>query len=303
MQKRPFVAVTAGILLMLGLESSASPPHARGFFGSITWEMPDDYRFGGLSGIEVSADGLTFFALSDAGGIIAGQFVRDAVGRIISVNAAPVRPLKARGHSMLANGRTDAEGLALAPDGSLYVSFERAARVLHYADPAASATNLPEHPDFARMQNNSSLEALAIDADGTLFTLPERSGGTEKPFPVYRFRDGVWDQTLNVPRSGTFLAVGADIGPDGRFYLLERQFTGIAGFATRLRSFAITETAMTDERLHMQSIRGQHDNLEGVSVWRDAQGRLRATMVSDDNFNFFQSTQIVEYLLDDAGQD
>lgn len=44
----------------------------------------------------------------------------------------------------------------------------------------------------------------------------------------------------------------------------------------------------------MQSELGRHDNLEGLSVWRDAQG-LRLTMVSDDNFMFFQRTEFVEY--------
>jgi hypothetical protein len=40
-----------------------------------------------------------------------------------------------------------------------------------------------------------------------------------------------------------------------------------------------------------------HDNLEGLSVWRDDQGVLHATMISDDNFIFVQQTQIVEYRL------
>lgn len=44
----------------------------------------------------------------------------------------------------------------------------------------------------------------------------------------------------------------------------------------------------------MQSEVGRHDNLEGLSVWQDAQG-VRLTMVSDDNFMFFQRTEFVEY--------
>jgi hypothetical protein len=40
---------------------------------------------------------------------------------------------------------------------------------------------------------------------------------------------------------------------------------------------------------------GQHDNLEGLSVWRDAKGTIRLTMIADDNFYFFQTTEIVEY--------
>jgi hypothetical protein len=43
---------------------------------------------------------------------------------------------------------------------------------------------------------------------------------------------------------------------------------------------------------------GTHDNLEGLDVWADAEG-LRATMISDDNFRFFQRTEIVDYRLPD----
>ncbi len=54
-----------------------------------------------------------------------------------------------------------------------------------------------------------------------------------------------------------------------------------------------------DETLLLETASGTYDNLEGVSVWRDAGGRLRATMISDDNFKFFQRTEIVEYALPD----
>ena len=30
-------------------------------------------------------------------------------------------------------------------------------------------------------------------------------------------------------------------------------------------------------------------------MWRDEAGAIRLTMISDDNFNFFQRTQLVEY--------
>ena len=46
----------------------------------------------------------------------------------------------------------------------------------------------------------------------------------------------------------------------------------------------------------LTTVTGTHDNLEGLTVWKDAAG-LRATMISDDNFRFFQQTQIVDYRL------
>ena len=94
-------------------------------------------------------------------------------------------------------------------------------------------------------------------------------------------------------RCSAFLPVGADVGPDGRFYLLERDFTGV-GFRTRIRSFA---PDFTGERLLLEAANATHDNLEGISVWTDPEGDLRLTLISDDNFRFFQRTEIVEYRL------
>ena len=92
---------------------------------------------------------------------------------------------------------------------------------------------------FGEMQLNSSLESLAAAADGTLYTVPERSGAWDRPFPVWRWREGRgWDQPFALPREGRFLTVDADIGPDGRFYLLERD-VGLLGFRSRLRRFAL----------------------------------------------------------------
>jgi hypothetical protein len=113
--------------------------------------------------------------------------------------------------------------------------------------------------------------------------------------PVYRYRAGKWDQTLTLPRTKGFDPVGADFGPDGRFYLLERGFHGILGFSNRVRSFALGSNAFTDERLEMQSAAGTHDNLEGIAVWQDKHGDIRLTMISDDNFFWAQRSEIVEY--------
>jgi hypothetical protein len=48
-----------------------------------------------------------------------------------------------------------------------------------------------------------------------------------------------------------------------------------------------------------QSPTGFHDNLEGVAIWRDTAGHLRATMVADNNFLPFLSSGLVEYQLPD----
>ena len=258
-----------------------------------------DPLLGGISAIEVAADGLSFAALSDRGAFTTGQFTRDAKGQITAVVAAPVALLLGKGSTALQESRADSEGLAMAADGTAFVSFEGAARVLRYARLDGPAENLPSPPEFDALQDNSALEALAIDAAGTLYTLPERSGSLSNPFPVFRYRAGQWDSRLSIPRLAGFLAVGADFGPDGRFYLLERQFLGLSGFASRLRRFTLGPDGFDAGQTLLETPVGLHDNLEGVAIWRDAAGRLVATLVADDNFNPLLRNEIVEYHLPD----
>ena len=298
MRRRSRLGLAAGLLFALGLEGSATPSPPEAFLGSYLWSMTDP-RFGGFSGIELDAGGSHFTALSDHGAVISGEILRDAGGRITGIRAGNMISLRGKGTAPLMDDRTDSEGLAIAPDGTAYISFEGVARVLRYARLDGPAENLPTQPDFRKLQRNSALEALAIDAKGVLYTMPERSGDLTRPFPVYRFRNGNWDRALSLPRFGNFLAVAADFGPDGRFYLLEREFHGLTGFASRLRRFDLTASGFTGETLLMQSPVGTHGNLEGLSIWRDVSGHLRATMISDDNFSFFLATDIVEYRLPD----
>lgn len=298
MQRRAFLALTGGCLALSGLQGSASPAAGSALLSDVRWRMPGK-RFGGFSAIEISADGRDFVALSDRGAFQRGQITRSAAGAIRTISpVGPTTLLRGKGDEPLQPSRRDSEGLAIAPDGTAYVSFEGAARVLRYDSLDGPAENLPDHPDFARLQVNSALEALAIGPDGTLYTLPERSGAETRPFPVYRFRKGRWDTPFSISRSAGFLPVGADFGPDGRFYLLERKFAGLAGFASRIRRFRITGNRIDDGETLLQTPLGLHENLEGIAVWRDGAG-LVATLIADDNFSLLLTTRLVEYRLPD----
>ncbi|KMW58990.1 ABC-type cobalamin/Fe3+-siderophores transporter, ATPase component [Candidatus Rhodobacter oscarellae] len=284
-------------LILCGLLGAAQLARAElVHVGSFTWTSGAE-GFGGFSGLEVDETGTSFMAVSDKGYISTGTLRREA-GRIAAVEQANLRPLKDDDGSALDRYEVDGEGLALRADGRLYVSFEAVHRVWTYRDPGSEAAWLPRHHSFNALQNNSSLEALAIGPDNALYTLPERSGKLERPFPVYRYKNGAWTIPFTIPRRGQFLPVGADFGPDGRLYLLERHFTGLLGFMSRVRSFAVQGKRILDERVLLSTPSGRHDNLEGIAVWRDAQGALRVTMISDDNYRFLQRTEFVEYRLE-----
>lgn len=230
--------------------------------GTYVWSMGDEL-FGGFSGIRLTADGSAFTVLSDRASLRWGGVTRDEQGVITGMQVQGIARLKDSQGAFLPPGwKGDSEGLAIDRDGKLWVSFEGLSRVVSYATPESPAEPLPRPPAFKQMQRNSSLETLAIAPDGDILTLPERSGGVTRPFPVYRYRNGTWDQPWSIPRSGDFLAVDADFGPDGRFYLLERDFMGLLGFRSRVRRFDFGPEGLSHEQVLLVSGPLQYDNLE-----------------------------------------
>jgi hypothetical protein len=289
MPRRPVVA----LILALASASAAADPAAE-HVGSWTWEpgVPGLY---GFSAIEVSDDGTAFTVMGDGGQIVRG-FINREDGRIAGVRQWVFTPLRNTMGAPMDREDRDSEGLAIASDGTAYVSFERTHRVWSYPDIEGPARPLPLHRDFGGFPENAGLEALAVDADGALHALPERSGGLTDPFPVYRYRDGTWEVPFTVERRGEFLPVGADFGPDGLLYLLERSFLGIFGLQSRVRRFAIAGDTITQEQTLFETLPRTHDNLEGIAVWRDGDGYIRLTMISDDNGRApLQRTEFVEY--------
>ena len=285
-------ALLVGLSVLLTGSIVLPQPNGTEFQSLYIWRSSDK-EFGGFSAIEVSDDGREFVALSDRGAIVRGQFQRDN-GMITGITAGPLEALKNGMGGPLARGRSDSEGLAIGPDGNVFISFEGVARVRIQNGPDGWPALIPSHPDFEHLQNNSALEALAVGPDGTLYTIPERSGRLDRPFPVYRYRNGQWDIPFSIPRNSSYLVTGADVGPDGKLYVLERRFNGLA-FGSRVRRFGLDGSG---GETVVETQTGTRDNLEGIAVWRDETG-LIVTMISDDNFNWFQRTEIVEYRLPD----
>ncbi|SMR83409.1 hypothetical protein SAMN04488030_3326 [Aliiroseovarius halocynthiae] len=292
-----FVITITALAALLALDLGAQPVSNAQLVSAYSWHGKGEH-FGGFSGLEVSEDGKNFIAITDRGYVTQGSFSREK--QVISgVDFATMGPLKSAQGTPYSRFWSDSEGLASNMDGPLFVSFEAKHRVTRYGGPKRNGKALKKHPDFKKLQNNSSLEALAIDGNGTLYTIPERTGIEGSPFPVYRLRAGrpQWDKPFSIPRFAPYLPVGADIGPDGKFYLLERHLSGILGFTSRVRRFDITPTGFTNEVELLRTPVGLHDNLEGLAVWRDNDDNIRLTMVSDDNFKFFQVTEFVEYVV------
>lgn len=266
-------------------------PAAR-FLSSYHWTQDRD-AFGGYSAILLAPDGSGFVLLSDRAHLIEGTIFRHG-DRIIGVRSTEIAPLDFPDDLFAKTPKRDTEGMARDRQGRLYLSLENANRVIRREEDGRWSA-LPAHPAIDALPSNRGLEALAIGQDDAVYAIPEMSDGLQEPFPVFRYREGAgWDQPMSITRSDGFLPVGADIGPDGRLYVLERGFGGF-GFFSRVRRFDLTATGAAEGETLMTSATRRHDNLEGLAVWQAPDGTVRLTMVSDDNFQFFQKTEIVEY--------
>ncbi|SDW44418.1 esterase-like activity of phytase family protein [Paracoccus sanguinis] len=309
--RRTLIAAAAGLAWLAG--GPALPPAGAGIaaaaapaaeapivepLGAFVWRNGDE-DFGGFSGLELSDDGSRYWALSDRGTLRWGSIDRDGQGRIVRLTTAGSARLQdSRGRKLKPGYLGDAEGLAIDAEGRIFVSFEGLDRIARFDDPDQPAVVVPRAPAFRALKRNAGLEALAVTPSGDLLTMPEdwreEDQGDGSSFPVWRFRNGAWSTPYRLPRDPRWAPVGADVGPDGKLYVLERDFRGVLGFSSRVRRFALSEDRLGPPELLLESIPLQYDNLEGIAVWADGQG-IRVTMISDDNFLFVQQTQLVEF--------
>ena len=248
-----------------------------------------------LSGIEVSDDGLSFTPVGDRGFWMTGRFERDGdaitgidvddLGSVLGENGFPVAARRVEDWS-------DSEGLAIADDGTIWVSFERWAHVWQYNDGLRQPPIWTmDHPTFYDHAENWQLEALALSPDGTLYTFSEKP--LPEGFPIYRLENGAWTIDGYLPEQDLFSIVGADFDSSGDLYLLERKLVVGLWWQNRIRRVRLGTPV--DEVL-WTSQRDEYQNLEGLAVWRDAKG-LRLTLVSDNGGA--GPSQFVEFRLTD----
>jgi hypothetical protein len=273
----------------------APPAQADELVHIATFEWPTDIIIG-LSGLEVSADGAKFYAIGDKGWYISGLFERDG-DQIVGITVEKHLPILGNNglpvSARRVNDWSDAEGLAIASDGTHWISFERWAHVSRYAAPELTGQSIEDHPSFSIFRNNRQLEALAIDQANNLYTFPEQP--LNDGFPIFRLDQESWSISGYIPESNGFSIVGADFDSDGQLYLLERKLVLGWWWQNQIRRLDVNspdtiETLWTGRR-------GEFYNLEGIALWRDGAGQ-RITLVSDDNANPDETTQFVEFRIE-----
>lgn len=250
----------------------------------------------GVSGIEVTEDGGSFTAVSDRGWWLRGHFARDG-DRISDVTIDSLTPILGSDSLPVSARRvgdwSDAEGLAIAADGTAWVAFERWAHVWRYDEPDSAGKFIKDHPTFYDHAENWQLEAIAVDPDGVLYAFSEKP--LPQGFPIYRLDGERWTIDGYLPEQDLFAIVGADFDTNGDLYLLERKLVVGLWWQNRIRRVRLDGT---EDTVLWAGERGEFGNLEGIALWRDATS-LRLVLVSDNNGDADDLTQFVEFRLTD----
>jgi hypothetical protein len=265
-------------------------------------------RFGGLSAIRVSPDGVRFLALSDRGQWFRGRFVyRD--GRLVGLDEVETAPvLGPDGRPVTARRWFDTESLA-EMNGALYVGIERANQILRfdYARDGLAARGAPiaVPPGVRSLVHNGGIECLASPARGqplagTLIAISEKSldeEGNIRAFLIGGPRPG----NFAVLRSANFEVTDCAITPRDDLLILERRFSLALGVAMRIRRIPlmhIAPGALVDGPVLLEADGAyQIDNMEGLSIHRNGAGETILTLVSDDNFSNLQRTLLLQFAL------
>jgi hypothetical protein len=256
------------------------------------WLRSDDPRFGGLSDLRVSPDGVRLFAVSDCGRGFTASLSYDAGGRLTGLADPRLTDLESPTGARLGAGEIDAESLVRGEAG-LEVGFEGRGRVQAYAALPAfggSARVLDSPPGLELCGRNGGLETMANTADGRRLLVCEtrRSSSTTVPAWVGRGQDWTPREYPLAFEGGwagePFRPTGAALLPDGDLLVVERRFPPIGARLVRLPranvestgALAPLEVARLESPLTL-------DNFEGVEARRDTSGRTLVYLLSDDN--------------------
>jgi hypothetical protein len=271
--------------------------------------------FGGYSGLRIEDGGQHLRAVSDTGTWLTLDLIYDPRGMLTGAGNAQVGPLRdLAGVRLRSKTNTDAESMAVLPDGSVLVGFEQKHRIWRYP-PGKEAQGggmdgrpvpFPTPPDIVQAPANEGLECITLLQDGRLLLISEdlkRSAATVAVWigtadgESYRWQDAQY------PIVGRFRPSDATTLPNGDVVVLERSYSPFEGVRVRVmrlrRADIAANVVLKLEELAVLQEPVVTENLEGVSAARGANGETLLWLIADDNFNPLQQTILLHFAIDE----
>jgi len=271
----------------------------------------DAPQFGGLSGITFTGPGHKLVMVTDTGQFVSGHLIHDEAGQPLGFGGVSMDPIRnSKGAELPRAFARDAEAVeTIIRDGvpaAIRVGFENLTRVadfeLENGQPkgAAREVNIPDW--LTRERTNESLEAVCIAPPASpvagstlLFTEAAETADGWAAFMLGNRDRG----ELSLSRANGFNPTDCAFLPNGDLLVLERG-TVLLSFTMQIRRVPAAEVqpgrALTGEVI-LSAQGSDIDNMEGIAVHDGPNGETRITIVSDDNFNDWERSLLLEFAL------
>lgn len=257
------------------------------FAGGLVLTSADE-RWHALSDLAVTPSG-QLTAVSDVGSLIEAQLVLDKDGRLANlVNVRHTRLTDVGGRPLIGKNDSDAEGLAVLPNGDRLVSFEGRARIILY--PADGGTPRSVPMPAATFAVNAGIEAITADP----------AAGPDAYVVGNEFSGETWNCHVYIPtcskgptalKTVFYGLVSMRRLPGGEMAYLLRT-------ADQQRRYRLILKVVGDgrevARLDLEPPMTV-ENLEGLALVRRPSGGLRFYLLSDDNASPRERTLLLAF--------
>lgn len=281
------------------------------FRGGLTLQSPNDL-FGGLSGVARTGSGQQISFVSDRGQFVSGQLAYDEANRLLGFIGVAIEPMQnSSGETLPRQYARDAEGAdtiwRAGQPVALRVSFEHLTRVADFAitdgRPGGPAREVALPQWLSDLRTNESLESVCVAppaspiAGSTLLITEEAldEDGNHRGWLL-----GVNDRgPIGYANSPVVNPTDCKFLPNGDLLVLERGVS-LFSFVMNLRRVPAAEVRpgnlMVGELL-LSAQAGDIDNMESLLVHTVPGGETRVLIGSDNNFNDWQRTLLLEFAL------
>ncbi|HTM76373.1 MAG TPA: esterase-like activity of phytase family protein [Devosia sp.] len=288
-----------------------------GQVGKLLWRggiamVSQNDLFGGLSGLAFTGPDQRVALVSDRGNFVSGQLAYDEDNRLFGFIGVKIEPIQnSKGAPLPRQYSRDAEAIAtVVRDGmpvAVRVGFEHLTRVAEFAltdgVPGGPAKEIEIPKWLTDTRTNESLEAVCIAPDASPIagsTLLLTEGVIDDDGQHVAWLLGQADKgSLSYESSPDVNPTDCAFLPNGDLLVLER---GVAflSFTMTLRLVPAAEVRpgnLMRGSVLLQASGGDIDNMEQVAVHTAPGGETRIVIGSDNNFNDWERSLLLEFAL------
>jgi len=268
--------------------------------------------FGGLSGLGFTGADGRLAMVTDRGNFVSGQLIYDEQHRPLSLVGVTIEPIQnSKGAELPRAFARDAEALAVIERGgapaAVRVGFENLTRVADFelvdGKPTGPAKEVPIPAWLTGTRTNESLEAVCIapaasPVAGSTLLLTEGVVDDDGEHSAWLLGHNDRGPLSYLSARGTDPSDCAFL-PNGDLLVLERgiAFLNFTMTLKRVPAAEVVPGARMRGEVLLAASGPDVDNMEAVAVHSGPDGTTRITLVSDNNFNEWERSLLLEFSL------